>query len=199
MTEPPDPTPQPGPDAWNALYTDADTPWDLGAAHPELIHRLPELGDPGRAFVGGAGRAHDALALARNGWQVVATDWARDAAGASDELVRLGSSYVVTDSLGFGGGRFDLIFEHTFFCAIDPVQRPDYGTMADRLLAPGGHLAAVVFPVGKHEGTGGPPWGISTAMLGATLGPRFELLTDEPVTRRGHSGWNERWAVWRAR
>lgn len=199
MTTPDHTMPSPGPDDWNARYTDADTPWDLGAAHPELVRRVPELGDPGRAFVGGAGRAHDALTLARHGWEVIATDWAPDAADAAAELERLGSKYVVTDSLAFDDGPFDLIFEHTFFCALDPRQRPAYGAMANRLLAPGGRLAAVVFPVGKREAAGGPPWGISTAMLSSALGARFRLVTDEPVTRRGRSVWEERWAVWRAR
>lgn len=189
----------PDPAAWNRLYESADTPWDLGGPHPELVGRVEELGAPGDAFVGGAGRAHDALALARGGWQVVATDWAPDAASAADELAALGSQYLVSDSLTFDDGPFDLIFEHTFFCAIDPTQRPAYAVMADRLLRPGGRLAAIVFPVGKQESSGGPPWGISTAVLGATLGPRFELVIDEPVGRRGRSGWNERWAVWRAR
>lgn len=186
----------PGPEAWNARYAGADTPWDLGRAHPELVHRLPELGPPGRAFVGGAGRAHDALALARHGWQVVATDWAPDAAEAGVELARLGSRYVVTDSLAYEDSLFDLVFEHTFFCAIDPSQRRDYGAMANRIVAPGGRLAAIVFPVGKHPTTGGPPWGISTAMLDTALGAAFTLQTDEPVLHRGHPGWRERWAVW---
>lgn len=199
MTTPHHPAAQPGPDDWNARYTDADTPWDLGDAHPELVRRLPELGEPGTAFIGGAGRAHDALALARHGWEVVATDWAPDAAGAAAELERLGSRYIVTDSLAFDDGRFDLIFEHTFFCAIDPELRLRYGAMANRLLAPGGHLAAIVFPIGKQEAAGGPPWGISTAILTTALGSRFELVTDEPVTLRGRSVWEERWAVWRAR
>jgi NAD(P)-dependent dehydrogenase (short-subunit alcohol dehydrogenase family) len=193
---PQDPTAPRGPEAWNAHYTGADTPWDLGAAHPELVYRLPELGHPGRAFVGGAGRAHDALALAQHGWRVTATDWAPAAADAAAELERTGSQYVVTDSLGYDHGGFDLVFEHTFFCAIDPSQRADYGAMANRILVPGGRLAAIVFPVGKDPTTGGPPWGISTAVLDTTLGAAFTLLTDEPVRHRGHPGWRERWAVW---
>lgn len=195
-TPPVDPSTPPGPEEWNARYTGASTPWDLGGPHPELVHRLPQLGDPGTAFVGGAGRAHDALALARHGWRVTATDWAPAAAGAAAELERLGSRYVVADSLAYDDGVFDLLFEHTFFCAIDPSQRSDYGAMANRIVAPGGRVAAIVFPVGKHPTTGGPPWGISTAMLETALGAAFTLRSDEGVEHRGHPGWRERWALW---
>ncbi|MEL6712741.1 MAG: hypothetical protein AAFP86_03160, partial [Planctomycetota bacterium] len=61
---------------WADRYRAGDTPWDIGGPHPELSIRLqdgrlapPEPGES-RALVPGAGRGHDAIALARRGWQV---------------------------------------------------------------------------------------------------------------------------------
>lgn len=185
----------PGSTAWNDRYETRHTPWDLGCAHPELIDRIPTLGEPGLAYVGGSGRGHDAIALAAAGWKVTATDFAPSLADdVGPRLAATGGRFVVTDSLGFESEPFDLIFEHTFFCAIDPADRNRYGAMARRLLRPGGTLAAVVFPIGK--GAGGPPWPITTATIDSALGEAFELRSDEPIENRTGSAWRSRWAEW---
>lgn len=187
---------------WAQRYHSGDTPWDLGAAHPELIARLAAgglapLGERRRALVGGAGRGHDGLALARAGWQVTAIDFVDATDGAlARELTALGGEFRGEDALSHGApGVFDLIFEHTFFCAIDPAARPRWGEFVRRSLAPEGRLCVLVFPVGKSASEGGPPYGTTTEDLLAALGPEFVAKIDEPVSRRAERrSWSERWA-----
>ena len=152
---------------WAGRYRAGQTPWDLGAAHPELTRRLQDgsLAPPasgGRALVPGAGRGHDALALARRGWTVVALDLvetlADDLAGP---LSRSGGRFVAGDALEFEDEPFDLIWDHTFFCAIEPADRARWGQRAGELLRPGAAYAALVFPFGKPAAEGGPPHGMS--------------------------------------
>ncbi len=199
MDHPPSPT-----ERWSQRYAEGHTPWDLGAAHPELAARIrtreEDLLPPfegARALVPGCGRAHDALALAQIGWEVHALDLVADLAPlVRPRLERHGGSFHVVDALGFHAEpRFQLVFDHTFFCALPLPRRPAYGAAAARWLAPGGRLCAVVFPIGR-EASLGPPWGMTTEDLASALGSAFRLEHEDPI----HSSppgraWPERWAV----
>lgn len=100
------------------------------------------------------------------------------------------------DALTFVDDRqYDLIFDHTFFCALHPEDRPAFGDLARRLIGRGGLVCSIVFPAGKHLDSGGPPWGMETAALTAALGPDFQVIEDRPVADCGHPSWDERWAA----
>lgn len=196
----------PGPVDWADCYRSGQTPWDLGGAHPELSRRLSggSLAPPrdgARALVPGAGRGHDALALARRGWTVVALDLVGlvgEDLGAA--LARLGGRFVEGDALDFEDEPFDLIWDHTFFCAIDPADRGPWGARAGELLLPGGLYAALVFPFGKPESEGGPPHGMSSADLLRVLGTRAEAIEDVEVQRKAPARrWAERFLLARRR
>lgn len=188
---------------WSVRYAFGRPPWDLGGPHPELVARLAE--DPAlgreiagrRALVPGCGLGHDAEALARAGWAVTAVDYAAEL----EPLVRgrfgpLGCRFVAEDALTFNDEEpYELLFDHTFFCAIHPEDRPAFGELARRLVAPGGRVCSIVFPAGKELDSGGPPWGIGTADLAKVLGPDFRQVEDQPVVFCGHPSWGERWAT----
>ena len=189
---------------WSGRYRSGNTPWDIGAPHPELVARLAArssgLVPPrrnARALVPGCGRGHDALALARAGWRVDAIDLAPEVEAAlRAPLEAIGGELFLADALAWRRRRrYALVFEHTFFCALDPALRPDWGALVRRSLAQGGWVHALVFPVGKPSAEGGPPFGVSAADMLAALGPGFELVEDAPV---GHAverrAWPERYA-----
>lgn len=194
----------PGPsstDGWEARYVSADTPWDLGSPHPELSHRLQDgrLAPPregATALVPGAGWGHDAIALARRGWNVTAVDVVTSLqASVAPQLERLGGRFLAGDALRLDVGEpFDLIWDHTFFCAIQPTDRLKWGARAAELVKPGGQYAALVFPVGKPEEEGGPPFGMDCDALLAALGPFFRSRESEPVARSlKRRTWREFW------
>ncbi|MBC8330073.1 MAG: methyltransferase domain-containing protein [Planctomycetes bacterium] len=193
---------------WQQHYRDRHTPWDLGRAHPELERRLAagELEPPrpgARALVPGCGRGWDAFALADAGWSVVAVDLVPDLAGAVGErLAERGGRFLVADALsldwwgadGLQPASFQLFFDHTFYCALPLERRPDFGGLAGRALAPGGRLCSLVFPVGRPLEQGGPPFAMSPAELERSLGPDFQLRSNEVAARRaGSRAWEERW------
>jgi SAM-dependent methyltransferase len=175
---------------WLARYDAHNTPWDRGSAHPELVARIesgvmapPRAG--ARALVPGAGRGHDAVVLARAGWSVTAVDFVEDlAVDASRALAPFGGTFVAADALEFTGEGFDLIWEHTFFCAIDPAQRASWGAMVRRNLVPGGRLEALVFPADKPMETGGPPFGYGICELLVALGKGFSLEQESALESR---------------
>lgn len=188
---------------WSERYRTLDTPWNLGGPHPELVRRL-ELLDPAPrdgfrdALVAGCGHGHDALALAAAGFVVTAVDIVHDLRDHLEEkLAALGGRFVIADALALEGEAFDFVFDHTFFCAIDPSMRADWGAMIRRVLRPGGVLTSIVYPFSKPMEAGGPPWGVSRDAIETAVGAGFETVADEEVVEKGHQTWPERWLVMR--
>ncbi|MCB9916111.1 MAG: methyltransferase domain-containing protein [Planctomycetes bacterium] len=150
-----------------------------------------------RALVPGAGRAHDALALARGGWDVTAVDVVPALAEeVTAALAPHRGRFVVADALSFVDEPFDLVWEHTFFCALDPTHRAAWGAMVRRNLARDGRLVALVYPEGKPPENGGPPYGYDLEHVLAALGPGFVVRAERELPREllGRD-WVQRWAV----
>lgn len=172
---------------WGQRYRDENTPWDRGRAHGSLQSRLDsgELAPPregATCFVPGCGRGHDALALAKAGWKVTAMDVVPDLAGPlSEALGPLGGQFRVGNALKPELEGFDMMWEHTFLCAIGPYQRADWAKMAADVVRPGGTLAVLIFPGDKPVDLGGPPWGYDVPRLTAWLGDAYEFVGVEDV------------------
>jgi SAM-dependent methyltransferase len=195
---------------WAERYREGETPWDLGGAHPELVARIAAGGSAitppasgGKALVPGCGRGWDALALAQAGWEVTALDIVPDLGPlVSSRLSPYGSTFHCGDFLNFQDcdskvkRQYDLIFDHTFFCALPPEQRAEFGLAAARLLKPGATLFSLVFPIGRDPALGGPPFGMEIADLCNCLLPlNFQLVnkTENVLAGEGRK-WPEAWA-----
>lgn len=142
---------------WDRRYLEADTPWDKGQPHPSLarvLARLESCDAPAngilRVLVPGCGRGHDARELARRFPDVLAVDFSREALAEAErqEVNPPGLRFAEADFLAppdEWSAEFDLIFEHTCFCAIEPSTRPQYADSCQKILRPGGLLAGFFF------------------------------------------------------
>lgn len=168
---------------WQVHYDEHRLSWDLGAAAGAWgplveLHAIA----PGRTLVLGAGRGHDALWFAERGHTVTAIDFAAGAVAATVEAARLRNVSMdvrQTDLFALTAaelGRFDVVVEHTCYCAIDPARRPEYERVVAELLRPGGHYLAVFF----RDATGGPPFPTPREETRALFESDFELLRLEP-------------------
>jgi len=166
---------------WNRRYAENDTPWDKGAAHPVLRDMLTHGALGGRVLVPGCGTGHDVRELAQRGLSVTGLDVAPLAlAGARDYDKIADEIYELGDFFAFASGQrepFDGLFEHTCFCAIDPLRRADYAAAAAAALKPGGRLLAVFFTDPDHDGEG-PPHGCTRGELDGLFGGKFRLLEE---------------------
>jgi SAM-dependent methyltransferase len=191
-------------DFWEGLYADGRDRWELGTAAPPLAERLrtldltslslAPLGGPGRAIVPGCGRGHEVLLLAELGWDAVGIDFAeaplldaRAAAaqrGLAPSFVQ-GDWFAAADRPGWRGS-FDLVVEHTCYCAIDPSRRRDYVDTAADVLRPGGRLIGLLWQCGAE---GGPPWDTTPDDARRNFGRWFTIERLEPAVgsleRRG--------------
>ena len=180
---------------WEQKYTEGETPWDKGAAHPGLIAFLKSSPVHGRVLVPGCGTGHDVRALAATADEVVGLDIAPTAiARAKQQPAVGGESYRLGDLFALPAkmrGAFDVVFEHTCFCAIDPSLRESYVAAVAGALKPGGHLLAIFYlDPGLDPGESGPPFGVTREQLDAFFLPRFTLVREWPpaATYPGREG-----------
>lgn len=170
---------------WEEHYAAGRAPWDLGQPAPALTAWLKrEPSHQGRAIVLGAGRGHDAIALARAGYTVTAVDFSKTALQEARALAEAEGATVtflerdIFALLPEHAGQYDLVFEHTCYCAIDPSRRKAYAELVRRLLKPGGRLVAVFF---THKEPGGPPYATSVEEVRKRFGHGFRFETLEPA------------------
>jgi methylase of polypeptide subunit release factors len=82
------------PAAWEQRYQDGTTRWDLGHPAPafQALLESADAPNPGSALVLGAGRGHDAIFFAQQGFDVTAVDFAPSAIQALREQAQAKTS-----------------------------------------------------------------------------------------------------------
>ncbi len=173
---------------WQGHYDADDLKWDLGKPAPPFVHYWQQQAPaPGAAIVPGCGRGHEVVFLIRQGFRVTAVDYA---AGAVQRLNRalaqagLEAAVLQMDFFDLDAShdnRYDLMLEHTFFCAIHPSQREAYVAIAGRILKPGGLLVALFYETGEN---GGPPFNTPEEEVRRHFSGRFVI---ERLERTPHS------------
>lgn len=168
---------------WENQYQIGETPWDKSAAHPVL--ESEKFATAGRWLVPGCGYGNDVAALISSGAEaVLGLDVAPSAVeGARKRYGNLkGAEFAVGDFFVMDShplaGQFDGIWEHTCFCAIQPVDRERYVTGALAALRPGGLLVACFYlnPWDADEDQDqGPPFRSEVPKLDELFGKYFEL------------------------
>lgn len=176
---------------WSQKYQESTLPgWDLDGPHPELKSFLQQLKlNKQRILVPGCGQGHDAALLAEKGHVVTAVDFSETALKMA--RARYGHianlQFLHADVFRLGRSHeqaYDIVFEHTFYCAITPDRRDELILSWRRYLADGGHLLGIFFVVPKRSG---PYFGGSEWELREKLQKPFRLLY---WTRLKHSpGW----------
>lgn len=187
------------PKQWNSFYEESVYPWDRGGpslALKDILIQRPDLippPEPGAtALVPGCGFGHDVILLASLGYDV----WGLDVSERGLEMARqneqetrdeykmreghsrgtihwtLANFFALdwTNGAGTGGaGKFDLIFDYTFLCALPLELRPRWSKQMTTLLTSNGRLICLEFPAGKPLREIGPPWGLNPGVYEALL------------------------------
>ena len=176
---------------WEGRYQLGETRWEKGAPAPPLMEFLARQEISGDVLVPGCGTGHDVRAIAAGGASVLGIDIAPSAIRMAREHPRAGRErYALADFLEPSpelSGRFDWVFEHTLFCAIDPDRRRDYVTSVTASLKPGGRFLAIFYLDPANREPGEPPFAVTTEELDHLFGTRFDLLEDW-TPRTAHPG-----------
>lgn len=205
-----DPREDMNPSDWNALWTAGVARgelFDKEHASPALAGAIAEDWIPVGAGVGlvpGCGRGYDVELLARSDRlkRVIGIEVSTVGAGiATDYLNAQGLDkarweIACADFFEFQkpAERVEFILDYTFLCALPRARREDWAARMHELLAPGGSLVTLVYPMGKTVEEGGPPHGVSFEDLTGLLegkgfrvedGPR--MLSDQ-LSHKGREG-----------
>ena len=154
------------PEWWSNLYDKGETPWDDGEAHPRLEKLIPPLKITRcRVLVLGCGSGHDAAWWEKRGHIVTAIDFSNEALerarklyGERDTLRWVQADAFKLPTAPILAGIYDIIFEHTMFCAIHPSRREELIRVWYRLLSRRGRLIGFIPVMDKLIG---PPFGAS--------------------------------------
>jgi len=151
------------PQYWMDVYkTETNPGWNLNEPAEAFKDMLPRLKLPKcRILVLGCGEGHDAALFAKAGHLVTAVDFSKEAIARGKQkygdLTNLNfyesNIFHLPQEWNFG---FDIVVEHTCFCAIQPEQRGELVRLYRRMLHEEGQLLAVFFAMEKRAG---PPYG----------------------------------------
>lgn len=148
------------PDYWNVRYAENRTGWDTGSATTPFVEYAKTIQDKDtKILIPGCGHAHEGEMLHNLGFtNVTLLDYSELARQHYLERVPTfpANRFVVGDFFKLSDS-FDLIFEQTFFCALNPKLRPQYAQKMHELLKSGGKLVGVLFKFPLTEQ--GPPFG----------------------------------------
>ncbi|CAG8571883.1 3983_t:CDS:2 [Ambispora gerdemannii] len=159
--------------AWKSFWQDEMTPWDKGGVSPALIELVVEKGfklPDGRGLVPGCGRGYDVFYLANERRHILGLDLSEVAIelckqrkkelGINSSIVDFQTGDFFTFEIPKGG--FQIVYDYTFLCALDPSIRPEWANRTAELISPGGILIALMYPLNERED--GPPFTLSKQM-----------------------------------
>lgn len=170
-------------DGWEKCWEQGLTPWDLGKPTP-ILQQLHQMGalPKGRALVPGCGMGYDVVSIACPERYVVGIDISEIALNRAVQLFSSSPNanhfiFLKEDFFTWHPTElFDLIFDYTFFCAIEPEMRVAWAEQMSGLLRPDGELITLMFPISDH--VGGPPYKVSISDYEEVLCPMgFEAIS----------------------
>lgn len=145
---------------WTDKYLGGYTGWDVGYVSTPIKEYVDQLINKDlKILIPGGGNSYEAEYLHQSGFQNVSVvdlskiplqNIANRVPDFPKENLLHQNFFELEDS-------FDLIFEQTFFCAIDPKLRPDYVSKMSELLKPGGRLVGLLFNIPLNQEH--PPFG----------------------------------------
>lgn len=180
---------------WDKRFAEGDTPWDRGAANPQLgVWLATGALKPCRILVPGCGSGHEVAVLAQAGFEVTALDYAPEAVARTRKRIDdedLKATVVEADALEWRPGRpFDAIYEQTCLCALYPDQWRAYADQLHAWLAPDGRLYALFVQLlrpGAADGAiEGPPYHCDINAMRALLPEPRWAWPKPPYPRTTH-------------
>ena len=137
------------------------------------------------ALVPGCGRGYAVAALAKldrfkhaTGLEISSTAQKACEDYLKQEGVQSKASVVVADFFTHET-QYNLVYDCTFLCAIPPSMRESWADQMSKIVAPGGELFQIVFPINEsRDANVGPPFALSKSLVEGLLVPRgFTLVS----------------------
>ena len=154
-------------DFWQSRFDEGRTPWDRGAASPQLSRWLDDGAlAPCRIVVPGCGSGYEVVRLAQAGFDVTGLDFAPAAVARTRAALQAHgaeATVIQADALEWTPpAPFDAVYEQTCLCALHPDHWIAYARQLHAWLRPGGKMFALfmqaVRPGAASGVIEGPPY-----------------------------------------
>jgi len=169
------------PKYWNDRYRSNEIGWDIGYPSPAITKYIDKLEDPfTRILIPGCGNAYEGEYIWEAGFDnLFLLDYAEK---SKENFLRRvpdfpEEQFLVGDFFELEG-KFDLIIEQTFFCALNPELRPNYAKKMHELLSPEGKLIGLLFNDPLNTDT--PPFGGNALEYLGYFNPYFSKVKMTP-------------------
>lgn len=170
-------------DYWQAQWEAGQTGWDIGHASPAIAEYADSWPDKNAAvLIPGCGNAYEAEHLLNAGFtNITLIDIAPAAvARLKNKFEGKDQIKIICEDFFEHQGKYDLILEQTFFCALPPSRRKEYAAKMSELLKENGTLAGLLFD--KQFEQPGPPFGGCPCEYKPVFEPYFNILQMEPCS-----------------
>ena len=164
---------------WDNLYISQDTGWDLGEVSPPIKSYIDALDNKDISIlIPGCGNTHEAAYLLQRGFTNVSViDIAPTLVERLQEKFKNNPNItIVLGDFFEHRGKYDLIIEQTFFCALPTSMRQKYVLKLHQLLSTKGKLVGLLF---NRTFDSGPPFGGSQSEYEQLFNDYFDFLKME--------------------
>lgn len=165
---------------WEKRYQNNQTGWDVGYIATPLKDYIDQLTNKEiKILIPGAGNSHEAEYLWNNGFKnIYVLDIAEHPLmNFKNRIPDFPESRLIHDDFFEIQNTFDLIVEHTFFCALNPDLREKYASKMHDLLNSNGKLIGLLFDFELTKE--GPPFGGSKKEYASYFTKHFSIKTLE--------------------
>lgn len=162
---------------WNDRYLKAETGWDIRSVSRPLKEYLDQLTKKKLSIlIPGCGNAHEAVYANSIGFEDVhILDFAEQAINSFKvKYPDFKEGNIHLEDFFLHEGKYDVILEQTFFCALSPELRNNYAKKMHALLKENGKLVGVLF---DREFESGPPFGGNKEEYLKYFSPFFDIKT----------------------
>ncbi|AWG22175.1 thiopurine S-methyltransferase [Flavobacterium faecale] len=164
---------------WDTQYKNNRTGWDLGCVSPPIQSYIDQLPNKELAIlIPGCGNTYEAEHLLKIGFtNITVIDIAPTLVQKLEEKFQDNPNItIVLGDFFEHEGKYDLIIEQTFFCALPPKLRQRYVWKMHSLLTSNGILTGLLF---DKEFESGPPFGGTKAEYQMLFQHAFEFIVFE--------------------
>ncbi|MBS1494127.1 MAG: SAM-dependent methyltransferase [Bacteroidetes bacterium] len=145
---------------WEERFVKNETKWDIGYISTPLKEYFDQLTNKDlKILIPGSGNGYEAEYLYNLGFKnIFIVEWSDTAIqNFIQRFPDFPSENIFQDDFFNHTGKYDLIIEQTFFCALHPSQRENYVKKTFELLSENGKLSGLLF--GTEFTNPGPPFG----------------------------------------
>lgn len=145
---------------WENRYQKGEINWNVGEITTPIKEYIDQLTNKDlKILVPGAGNGYEFEYLIRNGFHNSSVvDFAlTPLENIKNRIPNLNEKQIINANFFDLDGKYDLIIEQTFFCALDPELREDYVKKMKSLLNANGKIVGVLFQIPLT--LVGPPFG----------------------------------------